>query len=305
MIILCSFAIRSSILTINGCDFIQLHFEALNDRDIYFQGDPEIGLGLRSHEEFLGKNVYSWENTHKCMSYNNIETGMFLDDTELYESEHFYSSGINFLIGSTTVIALDVMLSYFMPNVLFYVVLHLGVTTVFIAARLQHLAFEKLNVRTGICDPERYFHDEWYEKYPLHEYPEYRYMKFFAECKLGETSKHALDSIQFQYAACIWIVSILGCTGIWYLLRRCVVKKDEEYNSVHIFSPHKNPIQKNNNSQRNTMNFILSRKKKNAINNLETVNEDDDDDDDDDATITTTDFTVVTIDDTVTEQSVV
>ena len=71
-------------------------------------------------------------------------------------------------------------------------------SSIFVSASLQRLAYGKLDVdsfihsETGICDQNRYFLYEWYEEYPLYEYPDYRYMKFFAECKLSETSKYSL-----------------------------------------------------------------------------------------------------------------
>ena len=62
---------------LNGCDIFRIHFKALNDNGIYFNNDPWVGLGLSSHQTFLGKNTQFWNHDSTCVKYDELETEMF------------------------------------------------------------------------------------------------------------------------------------------------------------------------------------------------------------------------------------
>jgi hypothetical protein len=273
---------------LSGCDFVEFHFEALNTRNIYFKGDAMISLGLRSHEPLVGKNAHTWENNNTCVNYNELEQEMFFDDMELSQAEEFFTKGLKVLLVSTLVIAFNTMIAYFMPNYFYYTILYLATAAIFASASLQRIGYESLDIDLGICDHDRYSKDAWYEKYPLQDHPEYKYMNFFAECKLGETSKLALSAIKYQYVACIWIAVITGCTVLWHLghwlNENC---RGKEYNSVAIFSPSKKKSKKKRTST------AVDKK-------LQDVDESIDDDD-----ASKENMTVVTSDDGVDEESIV
>ncbi len=78
-----AFSIRST----SGCDFIRLHFEALNDNGIYFNKDESyIGLGFFYHQPLDNRNSIDWINDHTCYEYDEVSTGMFLQEGNNFQS---------------------------------------------------------------------------------------------------------------------------------------------------------------------------------------------------------------------------
>ncbi len=72
-----AFSARST----SGCDFIQLHFKALNDNGIYFNKDEcYIGLGFSFHQQLDNKSSVDWINDDTCYEYDEVSTGMFLNE---------------------------------------------------------------------------------------------------------------------------------------------------------------------------------------------------------------------------------
>ncbi len=190
-----------------------------------------IGLGLQGHQPLTGKNTTSWENNSTCLDYNDIETEMFLKNTDLSFAREFFTKGLIVLCVSTAVISLNtVFCSFTKSTSLFNAIFYIGIVLTFTSASLQLIAYDALDpLDSDVCDRDKYFPDGWYEDFPMYSYPEYRYMKFFAECKMGESSRHALDSIRYQFIGCAWTSLVLLSTLLYKCMRFSIQKyKDSE-----------------------------------------------------------------------------
>lgn len=284
-------AIKATKYTLDGCDFIQLHFKSLNERNIYFNnvggssggGDDiaMIGLGLRSHEPFTDKNSYDWINNSTCLPYDRDDVivvdeykegshttntkhdanEMFYEEMELSQAEGLFTLSFILLHVAVSVIGLNVLFSPIIMstttrtssttttktlpstsspslsslyNMIYNIILYSAMIIVLISGSIQHYAYHTLDEgKIDICNRDRYFPTKWYETYPLYEYPEYKYMKFFAECKLGDTSMHALNSIIYQYIVGIWLGVVWSSIGLWSLGKWMIRKKNEyEYHRM-------------------------------------------------------------------------
>ncbi len=64
------------------CEFIQLHFSALNDNGIYFHdhdgSSSYIGIGLNSHQSIDNRNSIDWINDISCHEYDDLSRSMFM-----------------------------------------------------------------------------------------------------------------------------------------------------------------------------------------------------------------------------------
>jgi len=60
LLVLSSVSISLQIAGISGCDYVRIHFKALNGNGIYFKDDPYVVLGLYNHqifEEYKGLGI--------------------------------------------------------------------------------------------------------------------------------------------------------------------------------------------------------------------------------------------------------
>lgn len=188
--------------SIKGCDFIRIHFKALNGNGIYFNDNPYVGLGLFEHQTFTGKNTRDWQFDETCQAYNTIETEMFLDGNNMDSIKVLAVSslvlhGIVVLALATFLIALLVR-GFFVVDKnrvtmpIFCIVIGM-LTSASLA--LQVVALDKIHEENGICDRDTYFPTGWNENFPFQIYPEYAYFKYFHECKMGPDGKRAKESI--------------------------------------------------------------------------------------------------------------
>ena len=175
---------------LNGCDIFRIHFKALNDNGIYFNNDPWVGLGLLSHQTFLGKNTQFWNHDSTCVIYDELESEMFKEGN---------LGSIEFLIIAGMVITMIVaifaivraccfvtrtqLLSETVKEVTFCVTITI---TLVASLSLQAYAFDSLHSDGGICDRDTYYPTAWNENYPFQTYPAYSYFKFFHKCSLGK-----------------------------------------------------------------------------------------------------------------------
>jgi hypothetical protein len=185
-----------------------------------------------------GKNAYTWVNNNTCLPYDDIESEMFYNDIEISGAEQFFTQGLIILCVATVIIVLNICAaSYFISssastcNACNTIVLYFSTGLIYTSSHLQQFAYESLSHENAeICSRHRYWPDEWYENYPLFQYPDYKYMKFFAECQMGETSLYALDAIHYQRIACIWILSFGSLTLLYKFI--CWIVK--QYQSGHV-----------------------------------------------------------------------
>ncbi len=233
-----TFSIRSTY----GCDFIRLHFEALNDNGIYFNKDESyIGLGFSYHQPLDNRNSIDWINDYTCYEYDEVSTGMFLQNNNFLTMKTYLRSSCNVNIAAIMMILVmgiiglrfrsknanvaKVSKTYVknipmgeneggssptpkksalssVSSILLYV-FGRGIVLVMIgtAMRLHIHALSALDEEGGICDRNTYFPNGWYDKYPLQYYRDYAYFKFFHECEIGEDAMHSITAKNWEIAA--------------------------------------------------------------------------------------------------------
>lgn len=190
---------------ISGCDYVRIHFKALNDNGIYFNDDPYVGLGFFHHQTFLNKNTRDWEFDSTCHKYNPIEALMFaggnLSSAKLLS---LISLGINgFVVFGLFYTAVRIARGMKVENKATSAVWSILVS-IFTATSLalQAVAVDKIHDEGGICDRDSYFPYEWNEKFPFQIYPEYAYFKFFHDCTFGPDGQSARASIFVSASVC-------------------------------------------------------------------------------------------------------
>lgn len=190
--------------SINGCDFVRIHFKALNDNGIYFNNNPFVGLGLFEHQTFTGKNTRDWNFDETCQPYNALEKDMFMDGhMSSIKALTISSLALNSLTVLSLVVVLALMTfargSVFLERTkaaLTMPMFCIGIGMLSSASlALQVVALDKIHDENGICDRDVYFPTGWNEDFPFQIYPEYAYFKYFHECKMGPDWKRAKDSI--------------------------------------------------------------------------------------------------------------
>lgn len=190
---------------ISGCDYVRIHFKALNDNGIYFNDDPYVGLGFFHHQTFLNNNTRDWEFDSTCHKYNPIEALMFaggnLSSAKLLS---LISLGINgFVVFGLFYTAVRIARGMKVENKATSAVWSILVS-IFTATSLalQAVAVDKIHDEGGICDRDSYFPYEWNEKFPFQIYPEYAYFKFFHDCTFGPDGQSARASIFVSASVC-------------------------------------------------------------------------------------------------------
>jgi len=191
---------------ISGCDYVRIHFKALNDNGIYFNNDPYVGLGFFHHQKFVNKNTRDWDFDSTCNAYNPLEALMFaggnLSSAKLLS---LISIGINgFVVFGLIFIAVRIARGMKVENkataAVWSILVSISTAT---SLALQAIAVDKIHDEAGICDRDSYHPDEWNEKFPFQIYPQYAYFKFFHKCKFGPDGQSARASIFFSASVCV------------------------------------------------------------------------------------------------------
>lgn len=214
-VLLSFLAMNFSIVGLIGCDYVRLNFGPINDRGIYFNNDEFFGLGLFRHEDFdTNKNSRIWEHDGTCYDYDDL-------DTEMFRSSNLSGAAKTFLPGVIfSAITLLILLSLKYKGSASKVMTVAALATSALSLIFQGVAhadaMKKQN--NAICDPEDYG-DEWYERFPFHEYPDVSYMKFFEKCTLGSTGKMVVTGILLQAITFLFI----GVNGFC-----CSPKREDE-----------------------------------------------------------------------------
>ena len=217
LLILSSISCFLQIGGISGCDYVRIHFKALNDDGIYFNNDPYVGLGLIHHQEFLDKNTRDWEFDSACKEYNSLEIDMFTrGNLKTAKILSLSSIVINaFVVVGLVYAAVRIAKGVIVENRVTAAIFNIVVSTFTATAlALQAVAVDKIHDEEGICDRDSYFPHEWNEKYPFQMYPQYAYFKFFHECKLGPDGHRARASIIFSALVC----AVVTCSAIVSLM---------------------------------------------------------------------------------------
>jgi hypothetical protein len=211
LLILSLTSISLQIAGISGCDYVRIHFKALNDNGIYFKDDPYIGLGLYTHQIFTEKNTRDWVFDSTCKRYDQIESNMFMEGN-LSASAALSLSSI--MANGIVILGLLVFGARRIGSVVRGVqepeikattsaILSIGVSILSAASlALQAVAIDNIHDEGGICDRDSYFPDQWNVKFPFQIYPSYAYFKYFHECKLGPDGHRAKASIAFGSLFC-------------------------------------------------------------------------------------------------------
>jgi len=211
LLILSLTSISLQIAGIAGCDYVRIHFKALNDNGTYFKDDPYAGLGLYSHQIFTEKNTWDWVFDSTCKKYDQIESNMFMEGNLSASAALSLSSmmvnGIVILglvfIGARRIHSLVRGVKVPGIKATTSAILSIGVSILSAASlALQAVAIDKIHDEGGICDRDSYFPDQWNVKFPFQIYPSYAYFKYFHECKLGPDGHRAKASIAFSGLFC-------------------------------------------------------------------------------------------------------
>lgn len=214
-VLLSFLAMNFSIVGLIGCDYVRLNFGPINDRGIYFNNEEFFGLGLFRHEDFdTNKNSRIWEHDGTCYDYDDL-------DTEMFRASNLSGAAKTFLPGVifsaiTLLILLSLKYKGSASKVITIAALFTSALTLIFQGVAHADAMKKQD--NAICDPEDYG-DEWYERFPLHEYPDVSYMKFFEKCTLGSTGKMVVTGILLQAVTFLFI----GANGFC-----CSPKAEEE-----------------------------------------------------------------------------
>jgi hypothetical protein len=185
LLLLSTISLCLQLSAISGCDYVRIHFKALNDNGIYFNNDPYVGLGFFHHQTFFQKDTRDWAFDSTCHKYKPIEALMFaggnLSSAKLLS---LISIGINgFVVFGLFFMAVRIARGMKVDNKARSAVWSILVS-IFTATSLtlQAIAFDKIPDKGGICDRDSYFPDEWDDKFPCQIYPQYAYFKFFHDC---------------------------------------------------------------------------------------------------------------------------
>lgn len=206
LLILSLISVSLQIAGIVGCDYVRIHFKALNDNGIYFKDDSYVGLGLYNHQVFTEKNTRDWTFDSTCKKYESLESDMFLEGNLSTTAALSISSIV--INGILVIGLLFTGISLLRGIVLFEGEIAWAIFTIVIsilsatALALQAVAVDKIHDEGGICDRDSYFPDEWNVKFPFQLYPSYAYFKYFHECKVGSDGNHAKMSIIFSTLVC-------------------------------------------------------------------------------------------------------
>ena len=188
-------------------DYVKLTFASVNNSPIYFQNDEHFGLGLFRHQDFASnKSGTSWDHSSECYDYSEL-------DSEIFHSTNLKSASVLFvtaLILSAATLFFLLALKY-KGGVQNQAVILFTVLMSAVSAALQILVFSYAVQSQGnaVCSTERYSGDVdgvpgWYVDYPVSEYPNLAYMRFFSGCELGSTGKLAITGFVLQLVATFW-----------------------------------------------------------------------------------------------------
>ncbi len=241
-------AIQATNQTLNGCDFIQLHFKSRTPSN-YHNGYQQqstaeetsyiLGLGLRYHQSLTETKTYilgqypnhdneqddhNIENTPgdgsgTCQPYNDLESKLlYLEANELDLAEFFYAITYWFNKIVIGVIGLNTLLSYFTPPFPIYNFIFLSCTVfILIFAIIPACGYHILSSgRSTICDSDRHSssRDSSHLGGLYHDDANGIPLSFTG-CQLGHTEFYARDSILFQCAGCIGVVFVLAFMAGW------------------------------------------------------------------------------------------
>lgn len=190
-----------SILVPLGCDYVRLHFAAINDSNIYFKDPSWFGIGLLYHQNFdENKSSSEWIHNATCYSYDALSLEMFRSSSlESALRPAIGGAALSILVFVIVVLATCIKRGCFvlrLCNMFFS----------FLSAMFQLSAFLMAfgDSPGKVCDVDHY--RNWYDTYSNFEYPDVRYMKFFKECTTGSTGQIALASISLQFITLLWMI---------------------------------------------------------------------------------------------------
>lgn len=235
-----------SIRSFSGCDFIRLHFEALNDNGIYFSEESYVGVGFFWHQSLGDKNSIDWINDNTCHKYDDTSKGMFLKGNLHSVKALLLSSSIVDMVAVILLLVTGVFIwkmkkSRTESSFGNHKEMHIGEETIQPQMRtpillelllvvmtgtamgLHLLALSRVNEDGGICDRNNYFPDGWFDRYPLQSYREYAYFKFFRECEMGKDGVNSVVSKNCQIMA-----FTVSCVSLLMRLYDILLSKDDE-----------------------------------------------------------------------------
>lgn len=190
-----------SLFTLIGCDYVRLHFAALNDSGIYFTNPSWFGIGFINHQDYVtNKNSFSWELNATCSNYDDIGKDIFRSSNLSGSLMLTALATIMAVIVFATIIVLVCIKKSCFFGRLFNCTLSLTSAVLQIGAIFHAFA----SSGGGVCDESKYGNN-FYGTYSPFEYPKLTYMKFFSKCTMGATGRIAIAAAILQCFTFIWL----------------------------------------------------------------------------------------------------
>ena len=217
-------ALRQSITSAVGCDYVRLHLRRdKNSNDDYdgiwayrrgdFDSDPYIGLGLFKFQELTEEDI-RYQTTHtdsSCQNFDALTSEMFLEEGNLNMVK-------GFTLCSQIVMGLIIIALSFVGTRLAFCskkeqinqkstardcifCLLLAIASA-LALTCQVLALEAL-YESDLCSGDEYFPTGWKENFLADEFQKHEDFEYFSYCKLGPEGRLAKGSIMMTGISCV------------------------------------------------------------------------------------------------------
>lgn len=196
-----------SVLTLTGCQYTRMYFEAPNDADhIYFTPRNYLGVGFFGHQDFTRTIFEDWTEDETCYEYSDWEKARFKTPNFVLARNASVAAAVFGGLAFTSLIVLKVYFSQTKKSSSYFA----SFMFVSIACMLQWagvvMFFEGSD---EICDEARYG-VLWSMLYPHGTHPEYSKFTFFSHCSIGPRGKLAIAATSL-YGVALFFLAICMC----------------------------------------------------------------------------------------------
>ena len=227
-------ALRQSITSAVGCDYVRLHLRSdKNVRDfndgvwayhVEYNSDPYIGLGLFRFQELTEEGI-RYQITHtdsSCQKFDAITSEMFLEEGNLNMVKGFTLCSqimMGFIIIALSFVGIrlafcrkteEINRKRTAKDCMFFLLVAIASA---LALTCQVLALGAL-YESDLCSGDEYFPTNWEENFPSDEFLKYEDFDYFSYCKLGPEGRLAKGSIMMTGICCA--LSLLAALALSY-----------------------------------------------------------------------------------------